>query len=164
MTSSSAGYTLARDEGSPMWFLGLAPTRIKATGEQTGGTYALFDFVVPAGGALPLHIHHNDDETVYVLEGAVTVFCGEQRFAVAPGSFVFLPRGLPHGYRSDGGGPARVLEFTVPAGLEGMIVELSAPATNLAGPPPTEAQAALAAKLISVAKQYGLDIVGPLPT
>lgn len=163
MIADQEGYALSRDEGTPMWFLGVAPTRVKATGEQTGGGYAFFDFVVPPAGALPLHVHRHEDETVCVLEGAVTVFCGEQRYAAGPGAFVYLPRGIPHGYRSDGGGPARVLEFTVPAGLEGMITELSAPATNLAGPPPVAAQAALAARLIPEAKKYGLDIVGPLP-
>ncbi len=164
MASNLAGYALTRDEGTPMWFLGVAPARIKATSAQTGGDYALFDFVVPPNGALPLHIHHNDDETVYVLEGTVTVFCGDQRISAEPGAFVFMPRGIPHGYRSEGGATARVLEFTVPSGLEGLITELSAPATDLSGPPPLEAQAALVEKLIPVAAKYGLDIVGPLPT
>jgi quercetin dioxygenase-like cupin family protein len=164
MTTDQTGYALTRDEGAPMWFLGAAPARIKATGDQTGGAYALFDFVVPPAGALPLHVHRDEDETVYVLEGAVTVFCGDERFAAKPGTFVFLPRGVPHGYRSDGDDPARVLEFTVPSGLEGLIAELSVPATDLAGPPPLDAQPALVEKLVPVAARYGLEIVGPLPT
>ncbi len=147
-----------------MWFLGVAPTRVKATGDQTGGAYAFFDFVVPPDGALPLHVHRREEETVYVLEGAVTVFCEDRRIEAEPGTFVFLPRGTPHGYRSAEGGRARVLEFTVPSGLEGLIAELSVPATDLAGPPPLEAQAALVEKLIPIAAKYGLEIVGPLPT
>ena len=102
--------------------------------------------------------------STYVLEGVVTVFCGDERFAGQPGTFVFLPRGIQHGYRSDGDNPARVLEFTVPSGLEGLIAELSVPATDLAGPPPLDAQPALVEKLIPVSAQYGLEIVGPLPT
>ena len=42
MTTDQTGYALARDEGTPMWFLSAA-ARIKATGDQTGGAYALFD-------------------------------------------------------------------------------------------------------------------------
>jgi hypothetical protein len=124
----------------------------------------LFDFVVPPAGGFPLHVHRDEDETVYVLEGAVTVFYGDERFAAKPGTFVFLPRGVPHGYRSDGDDPARVLEFTVPSGLEGLITALSVPATDLAGPPPLHAQPDLVEQLIPAAARYGVEIVGPLPT
>src|SRR5581483_5360005 len=58
--------------GEPLWFLGTL-ARMKLTGEDTGGRFALWDGVLPRGAAPPLH-SHPQDETFYVLEGDVTAW------------------------------------------------------------------------------------------
>ena len=152
-------YALARGEGEALWFLG-TPTWVKATGEQTGGALGLVEQVIPAGSASPWHVHHAEDEAFYVVEGEMTFICGDERIAAGPGTWVWGPRGVPHGFRVEGTAPARLLLLTTPAGFERFVVEMGEPATEGGAPPTgepdTEALMALAAK-------YRLDILGPLP-
>jgi hypothetical protein len=62
-------YALARGEGRHVWFLGSLMT-IKADSGQTEGAMSLIEQVAPPGFASPLHLHHGEDEPMYVLEGA----------------------------------------------------------------------------------------------
>jgi mannose-6-phosphate isomerase-like protein (cupin superfamily) len=57
----------------------------------------------------PLHLHRNDDEAWYVLEGALCVRVGTDVVGVNPGSAVLVPRGTPHTYWNPGPGPVRYL-------------------------------------------------------
>lgn len=69
------------------------------------------------GDEPPIHTHTREDETIYVLDGAVTAFVGEQRIDVAAGSYAALPKGVPHGL-SVRGDEARLLITLAPAGAE----------------------------------------------
>ena len=62
MPTQQEPYALAHDDGQALWFLGNVLTRVKATGEQTGGAYGLIDQVIPAGFASPWHVHHAEDD------------------------------------------------------------------------------------------------------
>jgi mannose-6-phosphate isomerase-like protein (cupin superfamily) len=73
----------------------------------------------------PRHTHTREDESFYVLTGTLAVECGDDRFEAGPGSFVFLPRNLPHVFRSVGG-PATALLIVTPGGLDDYFAELSA--------------------------------------
>src|SRR5262249_6409133 len=68
-------------------------------------------------GGPPRHTHTREDESFYVFTGGVDVECGEDRFEAGPGAFVFLPRRLPHGFRSVGG-PATALLIVTPGGRD----------------------------------------------
>jgi mannose-6-phosphate isomerase-like protein (cupin superfamily) len=57
----------------------------------------------------PLHLHRNDDEAWYVLEGTLCVRVGADDVEAKAGSAVFVPRGTPHTYWNPGAGPARYL-------------------------------------------------------
>lgn len=57
----------------------------------------------------PLHLHHNDDEAWYVLEGALIVRVGEKDVEARAGSAVFVPRGTAHTYWNPAAEPARYL-------------------------------------------------------
>src|SRR4051812_35684990 len=65
----------------------------------------------------PTHTHTREDETVYVLEGAITAFVGDQQIEVEAGSYAALPKGLPHGLKVRGDA-ARLLVTLAPAGAE----------------------------------------------
>ena len=144
--------TLEEDAGR--WFLG---TRVwlRATTAQTGGALGLIEQVVPPGFGSPYHVHHNEDEAFYVLEGEIRFFSGERSWVVGPGGFAFLPRDVPHGFRTEGDAPSRSLLLVTPAGFERFVTELSEPAPP-AGPPDL-------GRLAQVAATYGLEIFGPLP-
>ena len=92
-------------EGQRLEALG-ALVLLKATSEQTGGVFNLFEISCPPAYATPLHIHYAEDVAVYVLEGALTFFWGSEPKAAVSGSYFYQPRGIPHGFRVKSGAPA----------------------------------------------------------
>ena len=80
MDMGTRPYALAREEGRAVWFLG-ALLVVKATDEQTGGAFGLIYHVLAAGFASPYHVHRNEDEAYYVVEGKMTfyVYVGDER-------------------------------------------------------------------------------------
>lgn len=160
MEPSTHPYILAREEGQSVWFLGTLVT-LKATHEQTGGTFSLIEQVVPPGFAPPRHVHHGEDEAFYVIDGEMTFFCGDQTFAARAGSFVFLPKDIPHTFLVSDDKAARLLQWTTPAGFEQFHVELGEPAASLTLPPPA---APAIAQLLALAPKYKFEVVGPPPT
>jgi mannose-6-phosphate isomerase-like protein (cupin superfamily) len=92
---------------------------VKLRDGDTGGSYSVHESVIPAGSPAPLpHIHHNHEETFYVLEGELTVRVGERRFTAPVGSFVVIPRGVVHQPSNPGSEPTRVLLIFSPSGME----------------------------------------------
>lgn len=68
--------------------------RVLVGGEQSEGRYALVAFSMDHG-AEP-HVHEHEDESVYVVEGEITVHIGAESFDLTAGSFAFMPRNIPH--------------------------------------------------------------------
>lgn len=161
--ATSRVFGLEQWEGEAWWWLG-GLAIIKATGEETGGQYSLVEMLESQGVESPLHVHHNEDETFYVLEGEMTFYIGEEMLKAGPGSFVFGPKDVPHTYTVDSG-PARLLYLLTPAGFEGLIRETGEPAKELALPPTPEASPdeAEMEEFIAIAGRYGAEIVGPPP-
>ena len=141
-------YMLKDEEGQLLQSLG-ALVSVKATSEQTGGAFNLFEVSCPPDYATPLHIHYAEDVAVYVLEGALTFFWGSEKKEAVPGSYLFQPRGTPHGFCVEGGTPARILYMTIPAGFDRFVMEHKLPA------PSSEPEIAAA--------RYKIEILGPLP-
>jgi quercetin dioxygenase-like cupin family protein len=69
---------------------------------ETGGATAVFEEAVPPGAGTPLHIHHPSDELILVRSGLFTFRIGEELRSVESGGWVFIPRGLVHGWRNTG--------------------------------------------------------------
>ncbi|MBI1879197.1 MAG: cupin domain-containing protein [Chloroflexi bacterium] len=147
-------YSLTSEEGQAVWFLGI-PTFIKATGEQTGEAFGLIEQVVPVGFESPYHVHHTEEEIFFILEGELTFISGERRMTRTAGSYTFLPRDIPHGFKVIGDKPARFFILTTPAGFEQFVIDMSKPEPP-AGPPDMD-------KLMSLAAKYNIEILGPLP-
>ncbi len=72
---------------------------IKATAASTGGELFLMETRLPAGFSPPLHVHHDEHEAFYVLEGELDIVCGSERYNAAAGAFAFLPSGIAHTFR-----------------------------------------------------------------
>jgi mannose-6-phosphate isomerase-like protein (cupin superfamily) len=96
---------------------------VKASRRSTGGSLTLIEATIDGGP--PRHTHTREDESFYVLSGALDVQCGEDRFHAEPGSFVFLPRNVPHVLRSVDG-PATTLVIATPGGLDEYFADLHA--------------------------------------
>jgi quercetin dioxygenase-like cupin family protein len=159
--SAARAYGLEEGEGEARWWLGVSLVTIKATGKETSGRYALVEVLEPEGEEAPLHVHHNEDEGFWVLEGELTFQVGEETIKASPGSFLFGPRDVPHRYTVESG-PARLLFILSPAGFEEFIYATSEPAKDLTLPSPPEGppdEAALE-QLVALARRYGAEILG----
>ncbi|WP_399355994.1 AraC family ligand binding domain-containing protein [Thermogemmatispora tikiterensis] len=92
------------------------------------------------------------------LEGELTFVCGERRWQAEAGAFSVLPKDIAHGFLVEGSQPARLLQFTVPTGLEQFHAEMGEPAQSLALPAPTPPDLT---NMQALAAKYHLEIVGP---
>jgi quercetin dioxygenase-like cupin family protein len=126
------------------------PMRFIMTAEQTAGAYAFAEQEVRPGNGAPPHIHHNEDESFYVLDGSfsVTVDGAEQR--LERGDFVHVPRGAVRSFTNVAQTPGRVLILHVPGSASGFYIAMG----KLAFPPKIEDIAALA-------QRFGIEVVGP---
>jgi quercetin dioxygenase-like cupin family protein len=151
------------DEGEGWWWFGVLAT-IKATSEQTGSRYTLVEIQAPDGYGSVLHVHHQEDEGFWILEGELTFYVGDQTIKAHPGSFLFGPKDVPHAFTVDSG-PARLLFVFTPAGFEGLIREMGEPARSLTIPPRPEEplDEAEMGRLMAIAARYGGEILGPPP-
>ena len=122
----TSGFVLGPGEGPAYGFHGSAAV-IKASEEDTLGQLGVIESAYPAGLVVHEHVHADEDEMFYLLEGEIEVFCGERRWTVGPGSFVFVPRGQPHGFTVTGAGPARALVITGPSRLAAQIAARGEP-------------------------------------
>lgn len=134
--------------------------RFLATGEETGGRYALWEALVPPGGGPPPHVHSREEEGFYVLEGEITFTSGEQRVVAGPGTFLNMPPGVPHSFKNESAHLAKMLISVAPAGLENMFFEFGAPLSSeaTAAPPPSQSEIE---KLLAVAPKYGIQVLPP---
>jgi quercetin dioxygenase-like cupin family protein len=136
-----------------------ALVRVHVRGEDTDGRYGAVEYVAPAGHQPPPHVHRDDDEGFYVVEGELTVYVGEDRTVLGAGEFLNAPRGVPHTVRVTSPGGARVLVTSAPARFDAFVRELGEPTESdalpvLDGPPDVE-------RLIAVAAGHGIEILGP---
>ena len=82
-------------EGEAYWLLGMLEI-VKISGADTNGEYGLLEVTVRAGEGSPWHVHPDEDEWFYVLDGEFTVYVGDERLSLPAGSFAFGPKGVPH--------------------------------------------------------------------
>ena len=101
--------------GKPMTFL--------VTGEDTKHT-SMFDWTLPPGFSTGLHVHRVQEETFYVLEGECEWQVGGQLVLAKPGTYVFIPPGVPHNIANASDKPARMLLTVSPPGFEHYFEEL----------------------------------------
>ena len=132
--------------------------RFLVTGEETGGSYFAMEAVVPPGGGPPPHIHRNEDETFYVLEGQASILLGGDWVTAGPGDFVNVPRGTVHAFRNNGSTTMRVILTFTPAGMEHFFEETLERALDPTMDPP-EPPEDVAARYAAAAPRYGLEFV-----
>jgi quercetin dioxygenase-like cupin family protein len=86
--------------------------KVSETGLSAG--LAVAEYTTRSGEEPPDHVHPSEDEMFYVVDGAVTFRCAGRTFDVGRGGFVFLPRGIEHGYTIQSTGAVRLLVITSP--------------------------------------------------
>ena len=105
-------YALAAGEGWTYRF-GVNFT-VKTSEVRTSSGVACLEYITRQGEEPPDHTHATEDEMFYVLEGDISFRCGAEAFALSQGGFIFLPRGIEHGYTIQNEKPVRLLVVTAP--------------------------------------------------
>jgi hypothetical protein len=72
------------DEGELMWFAGGGAFTWKATSAETGGAFIMLEDRMVRGKTTPFHLHPNEDEAIYVLEGELLVDVEGEQHHVGP--------------------------------------------------------------------------------
>src|SRR4051812_35718157 len=85
-------------EGERRWFCGGGLHTWKATSDETGGAFLMFEFAGELGKVTPMHRHPASDETFYVLDGEILLNLDGQERKLAAGGVVVIPRGVPHAF------------------------------------------------------------------
>ncbi|WP_224491362.1 cupin domain-containing protein [Robertkochia flava] len=122
---------------------------ILLTGEDTNGQFTSLIEDNQPGMQLPMHVHENEDEYFKVIKGAVEFTANGKTETLKAGDSIFLPRGIPHGWKIVGESNAVMHLDIYPAGLEKMFKELS---DLPPGPPDLE-------KVASICGKYGVRFV-----
>lgn len=152
---------LAEDAGELLWFNSDLFT-FKATSEQTGGAFILFEEWAPRGKVTPLHVHPDEDESFYVLEGEVLVQIDGEEHLGRPGSFISVPRGVQHAMMVVSE-TARALTLLTPGSpsVEAFFRDAGDPAPGRELPPPGPLDLE---RIRAAAERHdALEILGPPP-
>jgi quercetin dioxygenase-like cupin family protein len=161
-TTSGQAYRVAADDGlADLWWKA-GRLRVKTSGAETQGAFSQVEVDDPHGCAPPMHIHHGEEETFYVVDGEVTVFADGERIDLSSGDYAFVPRGVDHTYivRSD---RARMLITFSPSGFEQFFVQEGIPACGeeeapVGGVQPTPEE------FVRRLAPFGCEVTGPPPS
>jgi quercetin dioxygenase-like cupin family protein len=159
MTVNQNGILKQPGQGSSYWVLGDLYT-FKAVGEETGKAYALVEIILQPQSGTPPHIHSHEDEAFYIQEGELEFQLDEQILVATPGTFLHSPRGQLHRLTNMGTGPAKLLCWVTPAGLEKFWAEIGVPVPDISVAPPAVSPADIE-KILATAPKYGLEIIPP---
>ncbi len=70
------------------------------------------------GRGMEQHVHEDEDDSFYILDGEMTFFFGGEKVCAPPGTFLLVPPGTSHGFKNEGGVPVRMLNIHAPAGFD----------------------------------------------
>ena len=137
-----------------LWFLNnVAQVHVNAS------ALSIVELSGAPGDTPPLHVHIDEDETFYVLEGELTVHvAGAPALVLRAGDAAFAPRGVPHVYVVTSETPARWIGTTTGGQFASFVAELSTPA---AAPGLPEAPGIDPAHVAAVAARHGIELLGP---
>ena len=144
-------------EGERRWFAGGGLHVWKLTAEETGGDFFMFEDYVQGGKVTPLHRHPGIAETIYLLEGSISVYVDGAEREVGAGGVVMFPAGEAHAFRVTSA-RARLLCLQTPGRGQAFYLDASEPSTADDGPVDF-------ARLRAVAERHddNIEILGPPP-
>ncbi len=159
--TSPQGSVMAREPADHrnLWFLNTSVT-IRVSAQDGSDGIAVLEHRASRGDSPPLHVHHEEDEIFWVLEGTVRFQAGDDQQVLAAGQSLLAQKGVPHTYKVESA-EARMLTITRD-GFERFIRAFGRPAEHdglpaPSGPPTPEQAEALA----QACRQFGIELVGP---
>lgn len=165
MTASTTPQSVVRstEEGERRWFYGGGLHIWKATAEETGGAFLLFEDRMDYGKVTPLHIHPDSDETMIVLDGEILMHLDGVEHVVATGGIASAPRGVPHAFMVSGTDGARLLCLHTPGCCQAFYRDASEVVATDDERDLGSAPVDMARVQASAAKNGGIEILGPPP-
>jgi quercetin dioxygenase-like cupin family protein len=149
---------LLTHQGEPWWF-GDNLFEFLVPSDSTGGRMSVFRCSAPGGFGPPRHVHTREDEVFHVLDGEVCFEIDGRRRLAGPGTTVWMPRGVPHGFRVQSAA-ATMLGTITPGSYEHLFRALGSPARARTLPPPGSGQLDVPA-LVGEMTARGTRVVGP---
>ncbi|BAY62546.1 Na-Ca exchanger/integrin-beta4 [Calothrix brevissima NIES-22] len=119
VAANRAKYLIVEKEGNayfpdnPSYYVGGDIYTVLASAQNTGGPLAVLDFYVPPHDVFPQHIHANEAEAKYLLDGNVNFQFGTANFDAPTGTFVYYAIGTQMGFTAKNE-PARMLVSAIP--------------------------------------------------
>lgn len=148
----NGGIVLLPGEGKAIDLAGATVRTLHATDEGADGSFALVETAESAEGfGPPLHLHRDASESFYVIEGEYLMHLDGHDFRCPAGSFVHVPRGMPHAFKGARG--SRKLNLFTPAAMIGYFEELG---EALADGVDDE-------RLAEIAEHHSMTVLGPAP-
>lgn len=144
LSSTSRGIVADPSMVKPLNLMGME-LRILIDAEQSNGALTAFTVDVPPGFGPPMHIHHDSDEVMILLEGDMEFLSINGSRAMKAGEAVYIPRGTAETYRAIGNQTAKLLVFQTPGGGCGFFRE-SEKCTSLE-------------ELVGIATRYHVEVV-----
>jgi quercetin dioxygenase-like cupin family protein len=152
---SRQGIVLQPEQGSAS---SITPGRaivLKLLSGATDDSIMLFEETIPAGTKSTFHLHRDSDEVAYILSGEVTFIIGNEVTVGGPGACAFMPRGVPHAWKSTGAETGRVLFLYTPAKAGGFIEEQQITGRKLSSMNERERA--------EICERHGWEFLGPSP-
>lgn len=142
--SAAAGHVadalIPPETGGTMTVLGIAIRELSPAAGPGLDAYG-FEALTPPGLGAPPHVHANEDEVVFVVDGSYDVLLGETGQRVGPGGVLVMPRGIPHAFTNASDAPGTTVWVVSPdTSFRAFFAELAALPD---GPPDMEAVAAI---------------------
>jgi quercetin dioxygenase-like cupin family protein len=144
------------DDSRALWLLG-GLYEVLVSGEETDGKVTVMRMTAPAGTGSPPHTHPGE-ESLYVLDGDLSVHIGDEVVAATSGASFHFPAGTKEWFEAQT--RATVLATYIPGGIDKFFVEVGEPAMTRSLPPPSDAPPDLE-RIIRVAAQHGMQIEAP---
>ena len=125
---------------------------VLATAEDSDGEWSVIESIHEPGSGAPKHIHHQQHETAYVVEGEFLIWTeGRPVLRARPGAYAHFPKGLAHAFKCVGTTTGKLLFWMTPGGYERFFAE----AIQVIGPGAPDMGA-----IAALGKKHDVDIVG----
>ncbi|NRP70866.1 HTH-type transcriptional regulator PuuR [Ensifer psoraleae] len=131
------------------------------SGDETNGQFCLFENISGGNTTTPIHVHAEDDETVYVIEGEMTAVVNGEVRRLTAGQSIFLERRVPHQLMNTSGRPARYILIGTPALFDKFLAEAGhelGPGEVVGSPSPEEID-----RLRAASPKFGITLLPDWP-
>ena len=131
------------------------------TAAETDGDYIALEALVPPNGGPPLHIHHDQVETFYIVEGEMEMTLGDQVYEAKAGDYVHISKGTPHRFLNRSRTTTKMIFTFVPAGdIEEFFRESFKETTDRHAPPEPLTDAFIQ-RMLEAADRHDIEILPP---